>query len=195
MRESHGGVKVDHRSLRCSSSSARSSWRLATGAGRGGGPDAASVGGLRTPDRTASAKNASARIGLRASLSGPNSATTRSRSVTSTVSPDAASRTYSLNRLFSTLIPTDRMDCKVATNSYFVNLHSVSRVTDAPHVTGAESTSHPSSTLDRTSLDAIDQPRGILRFCARTSFCAVSCNNQFLGPAMACSHSRERACP
>ena len=79
-----------------------------------------SVGGVSHPLRTASASNASASIGLLVSLGGPISATTRSRSVTRTVSPDAASRTYSLNRLFNTFIPTDLMDGKVATRSNLV---------------------------------------------------------------------------
>jgi hypothetical protein len=41
--------------------------------------------------------------------------------VTRTVSPDAASRMYSLSRLLSVLIPTDRMVDKVATGRYLVN--------------------------------------------------------------------------
>ena len=104
-----GRVEIDHRSRRFSSSSAGTLSRLATGAGLGGGPAPASVGGVSTPDRTTSARKASARTGLRLSGSGPSSATTRSRSVTRMVSPEAASRTYSLNRLFSALIPTDLM--------------------------------------------------------------------------------------
>ncbi len=87
---------------RLSASSARTSSNRATG----GGPEPASAGGASTPERTAWARKASARTGLRG---GPSSATTRSRSVTRTVSPDAASRTYSLSLLCSTLIPTDLM--------------------------------------------------------------------------------------
>ena len=79
-----------------------------------------SVGGVSHPLRTASASRASASIGLLVSLGGPISATTRSRSVTRTVSPEAASRTYSLNRLFNTFIPTDLMYGKVATRSNLV---------------------------------------------------------------------------
>jgi hypothetical protein len=41
---------------------------------------------------------------------GPISATTRSRSVTRTVSPPAASRTYSLNLFFRVLRPTERIN-------------------------------------------------------------------------------------
>lgn len=48
-------------------------------------------------------------IALRVSGGGPSSATTRSRSVTRIVSPDAASRTYSLRRRFNASIPTDLM--------------------------------------------------------------------------------------
>ncbi len=102
-------VRLDHRSHLFLSSSVKTSSKLATGAGLGGGPEPVSVGGTSSPDRTASARNASARTEFRASLGGPNSATTRSRSVTKTVSPDAASRTYSLNFLFRTLMPTDLM--------------------------------------------------------------------------------------
>ena len=61
-----------------------------------GGSLASSTGGVNQPLRTASARRTSARIGLLVSRGGPISATTRSRSVTRTVSPDAASRTYSL---------------------------------------------------------------------------------------------------
>ncbi len=104
-----GRIEIDHRSRRLSSRSARTSSRLATGAGLGGAPDPASAGGASTPDRTASVRKASAGTGLRLSRNGPNSATTRSRSVTSMVSPEAASRTYSLKRLFSALIPIDLM--------------------------------------------------------------------------------------
>ena len=84
---------------------------------------AGSVGGVSHPLRTASASSASASIGLLVSLGGPISATTRSWSVTRTVSPDAASRTYSLNRLFNTFIPTDLMYGKVATRSDLVKPH------------------------------------------------------------------------
>ena len=114
-------VEVDQRSRRFTSSSLRISSSGATGGGTGGGPEPANAGGVSTPDRTASARTASARTLLRVSLMGPSSATTRSRSVTRMVSPAAASRTYSLKRLFSTLIPTDLMRGKVATLGHRVN--------------------------------------------------------------------------
>ena len=119
------GIDVDHRSLLSSSSSPRRSLSGATGFDAGGSPVAGSTGGVNQPARTASASRASARIGLRVSLGGPISATTRSRSVTRTVSPDAASRMYSLSRLLSTFMPTDRMVDKVATSSHLVNYFSV----------------------------------------------------------------------
>ena len=53
---------------------------------------------------------ASAGMGLLVSPGGPSSATTRPRFVTRTVSPAAASRTYSLSLLFNALIPMDRME-------------------------------------------------------------------------------------
>ena len=96
-----GHPSVIHRSLLSSSNSPSRSWSGATGSGVGGFP-------------------ASASIGLLVTLGGPISAITRPRFVTRTVSPDAASRTYSLSRLLSTFIPTDLMDNEVATGSYFV---------------------------------------------------------------------------
>jgi hypothetical protein len=42
--------------------------------------------------------------------------------VTSTVSPPAASRMYSLSLFLRSLMPTDLMPRKVATGGYFVNL-------------------------------------------------------------------------
>ena len=113
-------IEIDHRSLLSPSNSARRSRSGATGAGRGGSPTS-SAGGVNQPLRTASASCMSARIGLLVSRGGPISATTRSRSVTRTVSPDDASRTYSLRRLLSILIPTDLMYYKVATSGYLVN--------------------------------------------------------------------------
>ena len=121
LRECDRRIKVDHRSLRSASSSSRSSLKKATGAAERGSPVAGSAGGVNQPLRIASARNASARIGLLVSLGGLISATTRSRSVTSIVSPPAASRTYSLSLLFNILMPTDLMHDKVATSSYFVN--------------------------------------------------------------------------
>ena len=118
MRKRDRRIEINHRSCRSWSSSPRISSRRATGGGAGGCRQAASVGGASHPARTASASSASARIGLLACLGGPISATTRSRLVTRTVSPEAARRTYSLNRLFSTLIPTDLMERKVAISRY-----------------------------------------------------------------------------
>ncbi len=116
-----GRVEVNQRPSRsCRRSPIRSS-KLITGF-RGGGPAAAPamLGGVIHPSRTASARNASDRSALRPGCGGPSSATTRSRSVTSTVSPPAASLTYSLSLFFSTLRPTARMSHKVATGSYLV---------------------------------------------------------------------------
>ena len=121
MSERDRRIQVDHRSLRSASSSSRISLRQATGAADCGSPVASSAGGVSQPLRTASARKASARTGLLVSLGGLISATTRSRSVTSIVSPPAANRTYSLSLLFSDLMPTDLMYDKVATSSYFVN--------------------------------------------------------------------------
>ena len=121
MRKFDGRIKIGQRSRRLSSSSDKTSSNVATGGGLGGGPDPTSVGGAGKPDRTASARKASAKTELRVSLSGSNSATTRSRSATKIVSPDAASLTYSLNRLFRTLVPTDLMQKNVATDSRLIN--------------------------------------------------------------------------
>ena len=130
MGEGNGRVGADHRSRRFSSSSARTSSSRATGGGVGGGPEAESVGGVSRPDRTASARKASVRTGLRVSLGGPSSATTRPQSVTRIVSPDAASRTYSLNRLFRSSMPTDLMCPSVAPGSYLINPHRATIVHD-----------------------------------------------------------------
>ena len=66
-------------------------------------------GAVIHPCRNASNNSASDSIELRAGFGGPISATTRSRSVTRTVSPPAASRTYSLNLFLSVLRPTERI--------------------------------------------------------------------------------------
>ena len=68
------------------------------------------TGGVNQPLRTASASTASARAGLLVSRGGPSSATIRSRSVTRTVSPDAATRTYSLSLFFRAFMPTALMN-------------------------------------------------------------------------------------
>ncbi len=87
---------------------AASSSQVATGC-RGGGPSATTSGAVIQPSRTASARRASASSGARPGRGGPSSATTRSRSVTSTVSPLSARRTYSLSLFFRTLTPTALM--------------------------------------------------------------------------------------
>ena len=106
--EGNRGVKIDQRSLR-SCSSSRSRLRKDMTGLRGGEPADDSMGGVIQPWRTASASKASARSGLRLFWAGASSATTRSRSVTSTVSPLSARRTYSLSLFLRTFNPTARM--------------------------------------------------------------------------------------
>lgn len=91
LSQCHGRVDIDQRSSLSACNSASSSCNGATGSGLGGIESGDETGGVSHPLRTASAS-----IGLLVSLGGPISATTRSRSVIRTVSPDAASRTYSL---------------------------------------------------------------------------------------------------
>ena len=85
---------------RCRSPVARTSSNISSscssvmiGTGAGGGPAPGAAGGASRPLRTMSASRASARMGLRSARGGTISATMRSRSVTSTVSP-AAARTH-----------------------------------------------------------------------------------------------------
>ena len=111
------GIKIDHLSLRSCSISRNSSRKGMTGF-RGGGSVDDSVGGVIQPWRTASASKASASSGLRFFWGGVSSATTRSRSVTSTVSPLAARRTYSLSLFLRTFNPTALMSHNVASRSY-----------------------------------------------------------------------------
>jgi len=113
------GIKIDHLSLRSCSISRSSSRKGMTGL-RGGGSVDDSVGGVIQPWRTASASKASARSGLRFFWGGASSATTRSRSVTSTVSPLAARRTYSLSLFLRTFNPTALISHNVASRSYNV---------------------------------------------------------------------------
>src|SRR5262245_44967067 len=108
MGEDDGGVEIDHRSARSWSSSSRRSRSLVTGR-RAGSSARDRTGGVTHPRRTASARRASASSPLRPPRGGPSSATTRSRSVTSTVSPVCARRMYSLSLFFRTLRPTARM--------------------------------------------------------------------------------------
>lgn len=116
--EGDRGIDVDQRSLLSPSRSASNTDSATSGGPPRGGSDPGESAGVNQPFRTASASMASARTGLLVSRGGPISATTRPRSVTRTVSPPAASRTYSLSLLFKALIPTDRMKGNVATCSY-----------------------------------------------------------------------------
>ena len=109
LSEGNRSIEIDHRSLRSRSSSRRNSRKDMTGL-RGGGPDGGRAGGVIQPWRTASASKASAKTGVRFFSGGTISATTRSRSVTKTVSPCAARRTYSLSLFFRTFKPTDLME-------------------------------------------------------------------------------------
>ena len=118
MGQGDRGVDVDQRSLRSPSSSSSNTDSVASGGPPRRGWDPGDSAGVNQPFRTASASIASARMGLLASRGGPISATTRPRSVTRTISPPAARRTYSLSLLFSALIPMDRMNDNVATGSY-----------------------------------------------------------------------------
>src|SRR5215470_16163742 len=117
MRQRNRSIQVNQRSLRSCSSSFCSLRKEETGL-RGGGLDAASAGGVIQPLRTASESKASASSGLLVLSGGTISATTRSRSVTKTVSPRSASRTYSLSLFFRTLSPTAFMRINVASGSY-----------------------------------------------------------------------------
>ena len=117
MRERHRSVEVDQRSLRSCSSSRFSCRKDITGL-RGGTPVDGNAGGVIHPWRMASASNASASSGLLPLSGGTISATTRSRSVTRTVSPRSAKRTYSLSLFFRTFNPTARIANRVASRSY-----------------------------------------------------------------------------
>ena len=118
----NGLASADQRALLSSPSSARSSCNGATAGGVGGGADEVGTGGVSQPFRTASASTASASNGLLVAYGGPNSATIRSRSVIRTVSPDAATRTYSLSLLFRTFMPTDLMKRTVTPRCYLVKV-------------------------------------------------------------------------
>ncbi len=106
--EDYGCVDVDHRSLRSPASSLRISLSGATGAGGDGTSPGGSAGGEIHPCLTASASFASAETRRLDALGGPNPAMTLVRSVIRTVSPDAASRTYSLRRRLRASIPIAR---------------------------------------------------------------------------------------
>src|SRR5579863_2851183 len=92
---------------------------------RAGGSGPINTGGVIQPWRQASNHSASDGNGLRVGRGGPISATTRSRSVTRTVSPPAARRTYSLSLFLSSLRPTERITANVASRGYFVKIHRV----------------------------------------------------------------------
>ena len=110
-------IEINQRSLRSNSSSFFSLRKDVTGL-RGGGVDAARAGGVIQPLRTASDSKASANTGLLVAWGGTISATTRSRSVTRTVSPPSARRTYSLSLFFRTFRPTAFISVNVASGSY-----------------------------------------------------------------------------
>ena len=115
--ERDGGIEINQRSLRSCSSSFFSFRKDVTGL-RGGGVDAASAGGVIQPLRTASESKASASSGLLVVSGGTISATTRSRSVTRTVSPPSARRIYSLSLFLRTFKPTAFIISNVASCSY-----------------------------------------------------------------------------
>jgi hypothetical protein len=102
-------IEIDHLSVRSRCRLLRSSSIFITGL-RAGGPRPTEIGGVIQPCRKASNNSASDSSGLGTGLGGPISATTRSRSVTRTVSPPAESRTYLLSLVFSVLRPTERMN-------------------------------------------------------------------------------------
>lgn len=131
----YGCIEINQRSLRSSASSRVRSRKDMTGL-RGGTPEAGSAGGVIHPFRTASAKSASANTGLRVLSGGTSSATTRSRSVTRTVSPLSASRTYSLSLFLRTLSPTAFMAHNVAPGSYLCQGRRRKRFAYAPKRTG-----------------------------------------------------------
>src|SRR5450759_3579506 len=106
--ERHRRVQVDHRASRSPRRSSSNSARDMIGA-LGGALVSGASGGVSHPLRTASARSASDSNSLRPACGGASSATTRSRSVTSTVSPPDARRTYSLSLFLITLRPTARM--------------------------------------------------------------------------------------
>jgi hypothetical protein len=101
-------IEPDHRSARSCCKSAKISRSFIPGF-RAGNSLPADNGGLIHPWRSASRRNRSETSGLRPGAGGPSSATTRSQSVISTVSPPAASRMYSLSLFLSSLMPTDLM--------------------------------------------------------------------------------------
>src|ERR1700722_15492095 len=111
LSENHRAVEVDHRSSRSCSSSFIISSKDATG-WRGGNAAAPwRVASFTRPSRASLTRNSFSPSGC-ISRGGRSSATTRLRSVTWTVSPEAARRTCSLSLFFRTLRPTVRMTIK-----------------------------------------------------------------------------------
>ena len=108
LRERDRRFEVDHRSPRSWANSSSSSRSGAIGALAGASVDGI-AGGEIHPRRTASASCASASSSAWPACGGDESATTRSRSVTSTVSPPATSRTYSLSLFLRTFRPIARI--------------------------------------------------------------------------------------
>lgn len=84
----------------------------------GGGSSWVVSGGVIHPFLTASARRESVRTGLRLGRGGISSATTLSPSVTRIVSPEAASRTYSLMFVLEYLETYSSHEEKVASRSY-----------------------------------------------------------------------------
>ena len=130
MRQRRRAIEIDQRSsqrsARASSRSFSSSSSVVTGR-RGGGSPGGILAGVSQPSRTPREVNSSSDTSFRPGRGGTISATTRLRSVTSTVSPPAAKRTNSLSLFLRSLRPTDRTIRKVATRGYIVNAKSLIR--------------------------------------------------------------------
>jgi hypothetical protein len=135
MCERRRAIEIDHRSARSRCRWLRSSSIFITGL-RAGGPRPTEIGGIIQPCRKASNSSASDSIELRVGPGGPISATTRPRSVSKTVSPPAASRTYPLSLFLRVLRPTERINkcsyqrllCQKASWAFSVNPCSFSRL-------------------------------------------------------------------
>src|SRR5947209_9293291 len=120
MRERNRTIDIDHQSARLrAKSSSISSNVITAGGGGGGGP--CRFAGVIQPSRMPRSRMDSLSGCLWADWGAFSSTSTRPRSVTCTVSPLAAIRTYSLSLFLSTLRPTVFMDGNVASGSYFVN--------------------------------------------------------------------------
>ena len=119
-RQHHRRVQVDQRSARSPSSSRSTPSMLVTGLRRGSLALGGTLAGARRPCRSRSPRRRSAGDASARMRGDTSSATTWPRSVTRTVSPAAAARTYSLRRFFRTLMPTRCMRPNVATGGYIV---------------------------------------------------------------------------